>query len=35
MPVGSPGMEFPGARAEPFNVVSFDKAGTLQVFAKH
>jgi hypothetical protein len=35
MPVGSPGMEFPGARAERFNVVSFDKAGTLQVFAKH
>ena len=35
MPVGSPGMEYPGTKAQPFNVVSFDKSGAIRVFAKH
>ena len=35
MPVGSPGMEFPGTKAQAFNVMSFDKNGGTRVFAKH
>lgn len=35
MPVGSPGMEFPGTKAEAYNVMSFDKSGAIRVFAKH
>ena len=35
MPTGSPGMEYPGAKAQPYDVMSFDKAGKTQVFAKH
>jgi hypothetical protein len=35
MPVGSPGMEMPGARAEPYDVVAFDKSGGTRVFASH
>jgi hypothetical protein len=35
MPVGSPGMEVPGTKAQAFNVMSFDKAGAIRVFAKH
>ena len=35
MPVGSPGMEYPGTKAQPYNVMSFDKSGTTRVFAKH
>ena len=35
MPVGSPGMESPYVKAEPYNVVSFDKSGATRVFAKH
>jgi len=35
MPVGSPGMETPFVKAEPYNVMSFDKNGTTRVFAKH
>lgn len=35
MPVGSPGMEVPGARADKYDVVSFTKAGTTKVFASH
>jgi hypothetical protein len=35
MPVGSPGMETPYVKAQPFNVVSFAKNGTTRVFAKH
>lgn len=35
MPVGSPGMEFPGSKAQAYDVMSFDKSGTLRVFAKH
>lgn len=33
MPMGSPGME--GPRAEPYDVVSFDKVGRVKVFASH
>jgi hypothetical protein len=35
MPVGSPGMETPYVKAQPFNVVSFDKNGATRVFARH
>ena len=35
MPAGSPGMETPGAKPQPFNVMSFDKAGKTAVFAKY
>lgn len=33
MPIGSPGMEVPGQRPQTYNVVSFDKGGTLKVFS--
>jgi len=33
MPVGSPGMEVPGARAERYEVVTFDRSGRRGVFA--
>ena len=35
MPIGSPGMEVPGVKAQTFNVISFDKQGELNVFAAH
>ena len=35
MPMGSPGMEVPGGRVQPYNVISFDKQGATKVFAKH
>ena len=35
MPVGSPGMEMPGAPADRYEVVSFDRAGATRVFATH
>jgi hypothetical protein len=35
MPVGSPGMEYPGTKAQPYTVMSFDKNGVTRVFAKH
>jgi hypothetical protein len=35
MPIGSPGMESPYVKAEPYNVMSFDKSGATRVFAKH
>jgi hypothetical protein len=35
MPIGSPGMEVEGAKAQPYNVVAFDKEGTTHVFASH
>lgn len=35
MPTGSPGMEVPGARADRYDVVSFDRAGATRVFASH
>lgn len=34
MPVGSPGMEAPGQRPEPFDVIGFDAKGTTTVFAR-
>jgi len=34
MPAGSPGMDFPGTKAQPYDVVAFGKSGT-RVFAKH
>lgn len=35
MPVGSPGMEVPSGEVEAYNVVAFDKSGTMTVFEKH
>ena len=35
MPVGSPGMEVPGTRADRYDVLSFDRAGVTSVFASH
>jgi hypothetical protein len=35
MPMGSPGMDAPGTRAQPYEVLSFDKKGTTRVYAKH
>lgn len=34
MPLGSPGMEVPGAQAEPFDVVSFGRDGKAGVFER-
>jgi len=34
MPIGSPGMESPYVKAEPYNVMSFAKSGATKVFAK-
>ena len=33
MPIGSPGMEVPGRRADTYNVVSFDKQANVKVFS--
>jgi hypothetical protein len=35
MPIGSPGMEVAGMKAQPFDVLSFDRAGRTRVFASH
>ncbi len=35
MPIGSPGMEVPGVKAVAYNVMSFDRAGKLAVYASH
>lgn len=35
MPLGSPGMEMPDAKSEPYNVISFDKLGRTEVFATY
>ena len=35
MPAGSPGMEVASGRKQPFNVVSFTKAGETKVFASY
>ncbi|MGE3841065.1 MAG: DUF411 domain-containing protein [Vicinamibacterales bacterium] len=35
MPVGSPGMEVPGAETPPYDVIAFDKDGATRVFATH
>ncbi len=34
MPVGSPGMEDPRGRRQPYQVVAFDEAGNTQVYAR-
>jgi hypothetical protein len=35
MPVGSPGMEVPGAEPRPYDVVSFDANGVVEVVARY
>ena len=35
MPIGSPGMEVPGVKAQPYNVLRFDKDGETRVFAEY
>lgn len=35
MPVGSPGMEVEGASPQPFDVVTFDSSGGMEVFASY
>lgn len=35
MPIGSPGMEVSGAKAQPYDVMAFDKDGSTRVFAAH
>jgi hypothetical protein len=32
MPIGSPGMEMPGKKDEPYKVLSFDKEGEVLVY---
>lgn len=34
MPVGSPGMEVPGHKAERYDVIAFDARGTTRIFAR-
>ena len=34
MPVGSPGMEVPGVKAEPYDVMAFGRDGKTQVFER-
>jgi len=35
MPIGSPGMEAPGGKTEPYDVIAFDKDGRSRAFATH
>lgn len=35
MPIGSPGMEVPNVKPQPYEVMAFDKQGQLKVFASH
>jgi hypothetical protein len=35
MPIGSPGMEVPGMKAQSFDVIAFTKDGSTRVFASH
>ena len=35
MPIGSPGMEIPGTKPQPFDVIAFGKDGSTRVFATH
>lgn len=35
MPIGSPGMEVPGTRAQPYDVIAFETDGSTRVFASH
>lgn len=35
MPIGSPGMEVAGSAAQPYDVMAFDAAGNMEVFASY
>jgi len=35
MPLGSPGMEVPGQKPQTYNVIAFDQAGAVKVFATY
>ena len=35
MPIGSPGTEVPSGETEPYDVISFDRNGSRQTFARH
>lgn len=35
MPIGSPGMEVPNVKPQPYNVMSFDRGGQLKVYSSH
>ena len=35
MPIGSPGMEVEGMAAQPYDVIAFDQAGNMAVFASY
>ena len=35
MPVGSPGMEVPGADPQPYDVLAFDSSGNYEVFSSY
>jgi len=35
MPVGSPGMEVEGAFLQPFDVIAFDAAGEMEIYASY
>jgi hypothetical protein len=35
MPTGSPGMEVPGGRTDPYDVIAFTRDGKVSVFASH
>ena len=35
MPAGSPGMEIEGFDSEPFDVVTFDKKGSIQIYSSY
>jgi len=35
MPIGSPGMEGPGGKTEPYDVIAFDEDGRSHTFAMH
>ena len=35
MPIGSPGMEMPGADAEPFDVIAYDQVGERSIYATY
>jgi hypothetical protein len=34
MPLGSPGMEAPGQKAQPYDVIAFDGRGTTRVYLR-
>jgi hypothetical protein len=35
MPVGSPGMEIEGFETEPYDVVSFDDQGVIEIYSSY